>query len=138
MQDENYFNQEIKPHLNSKIEYLGTVSNEQKKRLLASAQGFLHLNTYPEGFGLTLIEAMACGTPVIGMNRGSVPEVIEHKKTGFVVNGPEEVKEAVEKIEKISREDCRKRVEEHFTLGKMLDEYERVYYKILEQKASTN
>jgi len=84
-ENKEYFEKEIKPHLNSKIQYLGLVDEEEKKALLKNAYGFLHLNTYPEGFGLTLVEAMACGTPVIGMGSGSIPEVIDDRKTGFVV-----------------------------------------------------
>ncbi|PIV00193.1 glycosyl transferase [Candidatus Shapirobacteria bacterium CG03_land_8_20_14_0_80_39_12] len=138
IQDQKYFDNEIKPFLDPKIEYLGTVSDEVKKDLLKNALGFLHLNTYPEGFGLTLIEAMACGTPVIGMNLGSIPEVIEDQKTGFVVNTLEEAEVAIKKIDQISRKDCRERVEKHFTVEKMVDEYEKVYHQILEKKKTTS
>jgi len=138
IQDENYFNQQIKPYLDAKIEFLGLINEKDKKKLLASAKGFLHLNTYPEGFGLSLIEAMACGTPVIGMNLGSIPEVIEDKKTGFVVNNTEDAEEAIKKIDQISRKSCRERVEKYFTVEKMVDEYEKVYRQILEKRATSN
>lgn len=131
IQDQNYFDSEIKPFLDQKIEFLGTVSEKEKKDLLKNALGFLHLNTYPEEFGLTLIEAMACGTPVIGMNHGSIPEVIEDQVTGFVVNTLEEAELAIKKIDQIVRKDCRKRVEKNFTVEKMVDEYEKIYQKIL-------
>lgn len=131
IQDQKYFDNEIKPFLDPKIEYLGTVSDEKKKDLLKNALGFLHLNTYPEGFGLTLIESMACGTPVIGMNLGSIPEVIEDQKTGYAVNTLEEAEVAIKKIDQISRKNCRGRVEKHFTVERMVDEYEKVYQKIL-------
>ena len=130
-ENKEYFEKEIKPHLNSKIQYLGLVNEEEKKVLLQNAYGFLHLNTYPEGFGLTLIEAMATGTPVIGMDLGSIPEVIDDRKTGFVVKNLKEAESAMKNIDLISRENCRKRVEENFTLEKMIREYEKVYLKIL-------
>jgi glycosyltransferase involved in cell wall biosynthesis len=129
-----YFEKEIKPYLNSKIQYLGLVEEEEKKSLLKNACGFIHLNTYPEGFGLTLIEAMACGTPVIGMKLGSIPEVIDDRKTGFVVKDLIEAESAMKNIDLISREDCRKRVEKNFTVEKMVKNYEKVYKKILKIK----
>lgn len=134
LESKDFFEKEVKPHLSSKIEYLGEISNEAKKTLLQHARGLLHLNTYPEGFGIPLLEAMACGTPVIGLNQGSIAEVIEDKKTGFVVNNIDEAEEAVQKIDQISRENCRKRVEESFTVERMVDNYEKVYQKILEAK----
>ncbi len=129
--DKCYFEKEIRPNLSSEIEYLGVVEEEEKKRLVSSAIGFLHLNTYPEGFGLTLIESMALGTPVIAMNRGSIPEVVENGKTGFVVGSLKQAEVQIKKVDKISRLECRRRVEENFTLEKMLDKYEKVYNKIL-------
>lgn len=129
--DQDYFEREIKIHLDSKIEYLGVIDESVKKNLMSHARGFLHLNKYPEGFGLTLIESMALGTPVIGMNNGSVPEVVENGKTGFVVNSLDEVENAVGKINSIERKKCRERVENNFTLDLMLDKYEEVYKKIV-------
>ena len=128
---EEYFKKEIKPNLNQKIQFLGLISNEEKKILLRNAVGFLHLNTYSEGFGLTLIEAMACGTPVIGMNLGSIPEIVEDNKTGFVISDTREAIEAIKKIDKIERKACRERVEKFFSLNRMIDEYEQIYHKIL-------
>lgn len=130
-ENKNFFEKEIKPHLGEKIEYLGEISFKEKVSLLKNALGFLHLNTYPEGFGLTLVESMACGTPVIGMNKGSIPEVIEDGKTGFVVDNSHQVESAIKKIEKLSRGDCRYRVEINFTVEGMIDEYENVYKKII-------
>jgi glycosyltransferase involved in cell wall biosynthesis len=86
---------------------------------LKNALGFLHLNSCPEGFGLTLIESMACETPVIGRNLGSIPEVIEDEKIGFVVKNLNETIEAAKKIVKIKRDFCRQKVEKHFPLERM-------------------
>lgn len=133
-EDEKYFKKEIKPQLNSKIRYLGLIDEEEKRELLRNAYAFLHLNTYPEGFGLTLVEAMACGTPVIGMNKGSISEVVDDGKTGYVVENLDEAEKAFKKIGDIDRKNCRTRVEENFTLERMVNEYEKVYQKILEKK----
>ncbi|MDP1884626.1 MAG: glycosyltransferase family 4 protein [Candidatus Moranbacteria bacterium] len=133
-ENKEYFEKEIKPHLNYKIQYLGLVEEKEKKTLLKNAYGFLHLNTYPEGFGLTLIEAMACGTPVIGMELGSISEVIDDRKTGFVVKNLKEAESAMKNIGSISRENCRERVEKNFTVEQMVDNYEKVYQKILKVK----
>jgi len=133
-EDEEYFKKEIKPHLNSKIQYLGLVDEKAKKLLLKNAYGFLHLNTFAEPFGLTLIEAMACGTPVIGMNQGSVAEIIKDKETGFVVNDLKEAENAMRNINLISRKNCRERIEKNFTVERMVDNYEKIYKKILEGK----
>jgi glycosyltransferase involved in cell wall biosynthesis len=130
-EDKKFFDTEVKPHLSSQIEYLGAVSNEEKISLLRYAKALLHLNTYPEGFGLTLIEAMACGTPVIGMNHGSIAEVIEDKKTGFVLNRIQEAEEAIQQIDRISRKACRTRVETYFSVDRMIHDYEDVYRKII-------
>lgn len=130
-ENKDFFEKEVKPYLSSRIEYLGEISNEAKKTLLQNAKGLLHLNTYPEGFGIPLIEAMACGTPVIGMNHGSIAEVIADKKTGFVVANIEESEEAIRKIDRISRKECRERVETLFSVDRMVNDYEEVYKKII-------
>ncbi|PJC28444.1 glycosyl transferase [Candidatus Shapirobacteria bacterium CG_4_9_14_0_2_um_filter_39_11] len=130
-EEEEFFNTQIKPNLNQNIQYLGLIDNKEKKKLLKNALGFLHLNTYSEGFGLTLVEAMASGTPVIGMNLGSIPEIIEDNKTGFVISDTREAIEAIKKIDKIERKVCRERVEKFFSLDRMIDEYEQIYHKIL-------
>ncbi|TRZ51655.1 glycosyltransferase family 4 protein [bacterium] len=131
LENKDFFEKEVKPHLSSQIKYLGEISHEAKKTLLQHARGLLHLNTHPEGFGITLIEAMACGTPVVGMNQGSIAEVIEDKKTGFVVNNTDEAEEAVKKIDKISRIACRERVKTFFSVERMVSDYEKVYKKII-------
>jgi glycosyltransferase involved in cell wall biosynthesis len=131
LEDQKYFDDEIKPFLGKNVEFLGEVANGTRTELLKNALGFLHLNTYPEGFGLTLVESMASGTPVIGMDRGSLPEVVENNKTGYVVSSLEEVKKAIKNIGNISRKDCRDRVMKLFSLGRMVDEYEAVYKNII-------
>lgn len=128
----NYFLHEVQPLLNDEgIQFVGQVGFEQKVKLLGSAKGVLFPINRREPFGLVMIEAMACGTPVIAFNRGSVPEVIKNKKTGFIVENNEEMVEAIKKIDSIKRKDCREHVERNFTLGQMVDKYEGIYKKLI-------
>lgn len=132
--DPHYFETEIQPRLRpGKIEYLGELEDAEKKTLLRDALALLHLNAYPEGFGLAPVEAMACGTPVIGMNRGSVAEVVAHGETGFVVSTAAEAIQAVAQASSISRRACRERVEKHFTVSRMVDQYEKVYEEVVQE-----
>jgi len=102
--------------------------------LLRNAKALLFPIRWEEPFGLVMIEAMACGTPVIAFNKGSVPEIVQHNKTGFVVENEDEMIEAIKNIDQINREDCRKYVEENFTVDKMVEGYEKVYRKIVNSK----
>jgi len=132
IQEEDYFKEKVKPYLdNNRIKYIGIVSNDKRSELLGNALGFLHPVSCPERFGLVMIEAMACGTPVIGFDLGSVKEVVKHKKTGFVIKNIKEAVNSVQNLEKIKRIDCRKRVEKYFTVERMTKEYMKVYDKIL-------
>ena len=81
-----------------------------------------------------MIEAQACGCPVIAFDKGSVPEIVKNGKTGFIVKNANEMVKAIKKIDQIDRRECRKHVEKNFTIEKMVDEYEKVYYKILNKK----
>lgn len=121
-----YFDEHIKPHLSDKILYLGMIDKAQMVKYYQKAAALLMPIRWEEPFGLTMAEAMACGTPVIAFRRGSVPEVVKDKKTGFIVENTAEMIEAVEKISKISRSDCRKHVEQNFTLDHMIRGYEQV------------
>ncbi len=129
--DEDYFNG-VKPKIDGKkIKYIGEVGPAKKNELLGNAKAVLFPTKWEEAFGFVMIEAMACGTPVIAFNKGSVPEVIKHNKTGFIVKNEKEMVEAIEKIDKINRADCRKHIENNFTVEKMVDGYERIYGKII-------
>jgi glycosyltransferase involved in cell wall biosynthesis len=128
-----YFEKNIKPHLNDKIKFIGEYSREEKPKLFAEAKALLYPIEWHEPFGMNMVESMACGTPVIAFKMGSVPEVVKHKKTGFVVRNIKEAIQAVKKIDEIKREDCRKWVEENFTQEIMTKNYEAVYYKLLKK-----
>jgi glycosyltransferase involved in cell wall biosynthesis len=136
IQDRNYFENKIKPHIDGKdILYLGVITNEKRNELLKEAYAVLHLNTIPERFGLVLAESMAAGVPVIAMDLGSCREVIIDGKTGFLVKNVSQAVKALEKIPEISRDECRQRVEENFSLEIMVEKYEKVYNKIFQLEA---
>lgn len=127
----SFFLHEIQPRLNNEhISFRGQVNFQEKVELLKNAKALLFPIDRQEPFGLVMIEAMACGTPVIGFRKGSVPEVIEHGKTGFVVDAPEGMMKAIEQLSAIDRRACRKRVEEKFSLEQMVDKYEKIYEKL--------
>ncbi|MFQ3620235.1 MAG: glycosyltransferase [Spirochaetales bacterium] len=94
------------------INYVGSVGPEKRKELVGSARALLHPIQFSEPFGLSVVEVMVCGTPVIAFLKGSMPEIIEHEKTGFLVNTVEEAVEALCRLPKISRYACRQRVED--------------------------
>lgn len=121
----------VKPYLNERILHLGFIERADIARYYQKAKAFLAPMQWEEPFGLTLVEAMACGTPVLAMNRGSVPEVIVDGKTGFVVNTLADMVEAVDKLDTINRQDCRDHAVSKFATKQMVDGYEAVFTKIL-------
>jgi len=131
-EEEAYFNREIAPQVDGElVRFIGPVTAEERNRLACGALAFLHLVEYEEAFGLTMIEAMACGLPVIGTRRGAVPEVVAHGRTGFVVHDLDEAVEAVGRVRGISRAACRAWVEERFSARRMVDDHLRVYERVL-------
>ncbi|MHC4207883.1 MAG: glycosyltransferase family 4 protein [Planctomycetota bacterium] len=135
IQDQDYFDNLVKPHLNeSSIQFIGPVNPVQRDALLKEAYAVIHLNTIPERFGLVMAESMAAGVPVIAMDLGSCREVIADKQTGYLVNSIDEAAEAVAKIDRIDRKKCRQRVEENFTIDKMVEGYEKVYAEIFRRE----
>ena len=102
--------------------------------MLGEADGLLHLINFDEPFGLSMVESMACGTPVIAMGKGSIPEVIEDGKTGFIVENIKGAVDAVGKLASINRVDCRARVEERFTVARMGQKYLDLYGRILAKR----
>ena len=132
---EKYFNEKIKPYLKKgQIEYVGVLDPQGRNEFLGRAKGLLFPIGWEEPFGMVMIEAMACGTPVIGLNRAAVPEVVKDAKTGFVADNLKQMQSAIKKIDSVRREDCRRHVEKSFSVEKMADNYERVYEKIFEKR----
>ena len=122
--DREYFDTRIKAKLDHPlVEFLGEIGEKEKGEFLGGAYALLFLIDWPEPFGMAMIESLACGTPVIAFRRGSVPEVIEDGITGFVVDELEEVVEAIQRIERLNREDCRKAAETLFSDSRMAKDY---------------
>lgn len=139
VEDMQFFNTKVKPFLNNKIQWIGKISPEQSLskqevvKLMQGAKAFLMTINWEEPFGLVMAEAMSCGTPVIAFNRGSVSEIVEDGKTGFVVdpdNGINGLKLALSQIQNIKPKDCRDHVLKHFSLEKMIKNYENEYQQI--------
>lgn len=132
IQDKTYFNEKVSPYIDNKqIFYLGSVGPAQRNKLLSAAYALLHPIYFHEPFGLSVIEAMACGTPVIAFNKGSMPEVIAHNKTGFLVNNVQEALDKIDLIPTLNRLDCYNWVAEKFSQERMVNDYIKVYEKIL-------
>ena len=129
--DKDYLDKKVKPFIDGKkVRYVGVADFKKKISLLRNSIALLHPIDYLEAFGLTLIEAMACGTPVVAFNKGAVGEVIKNNKTGFVVRDERGMIKALGRIDKIDRASCRKYAEKYFTIEKMVEGYEKLYKKI--------
>ena len=122
--EREYFEEFVEPHLGIRgIEYLGEVSHGTKVELLQDARATLFPIDWEEPFGLVMIESMACGTPVIATNRGAVPEVIDHGRSGIIVENYREMGEALEAADALDPLECRRYVEERFSPERMVDDY---------------
>ena len=134
--DQDYFDEQIKPLMSLPfVDYIGEIADAQKSEFLSGAIALLTPIDWPEPFGLVMIEAMACGTPVIAFNRGSVPEVIDEGVTGFVVEDETSAVAAVSQLANLSREGVRQRFDERFTARRMATDYLEVYRELGEQAA---
>ena len=132
IQDQEYFNLKVKPYIDDNgIVYVGNSGPDERNELLGGAFALLHPVSFEEPFGLSVVEAMFCGTPVIAFNRGSMPELIYEGKTGFLVNNIEEALEAVNNIKIIDRKYCREWATSKFSRQKMTEGYLKVYKKVL-------
>lgn len=132
--DVAYFRQYVEPKLSSQIRWIGEVDEVMRNGLMSKARCLLHTITWREPFGLTLIESMACGAPVVAFGEGSIPEIVRVDETGFVVEDLQEMVEAVQNIEYISRFRCRQYALDNFTPERMTDGYEAIYQKILNKE----
>jgi glycosyltransferase involved in cell wall biosynthesis len=136
IQDQRYFATRVEPHIDgTSVEYLGSVGPDRRAEVLGGAIALLHLISFDEPFGLSLVESMACGTPVIAFRRGSMPEIIRDGETGYIVEGIDGAVNAVATITSINRSGCRADVEERFTSTRMARDYVRVYQEILNREA---
>lgn len=132
VQDQAYFESMVEPYVDGEtVEYLGAVGPDRRAEVLGRALALLHLINFDEPFGLSMVESMACGTPVIAFGRGSIPEVIRHGETGYIVEDMNQAVEAVAAVRSIDRFACRADVEQRFTQTRMARDYVRVYQDIL-------
>jgi len=132
VQDTGYFDQEVAPHLDGeRVRYLGPVTREQGAELLGGARALLHLIDFDEPFGLSVVEAMACGTPVITHRRGSMPEIVVEGVNGFMVESADAAVEAVLASVGLDREQVRATVEQRFDQARMVDEYLSLYRRLV-------
>ena len=133
--DKQYFGKVIEPLLRDQlVDFVGEIGEGRKQEFLGNAYALLFPIDWPEPFGLVMIEAMACGTPVIAYRSGAVPEVIEEGETGFIVNGLKDATAAARKIPELSRARCREVFEERFTSQRMASDYLQVYERIIQEK----
>ncbi|MEU4624025.1 glycosyltransferase family 4 protein [Actinoplanes sp. NPDC023801] len=131
VQDREYFAERVEPLLDAdRVVYLGSVGPEERDTILGSGAALLHPIRFAEPFGLSVVESMACGTPVIAYRKGSMPEVVDEGVTGFLVENVDEAVAAVERIGEIDRAACSARARERFSADRMVDEYLAIYRKI--------
>ena len=131
IQDENYFREKIESQLNEQIVYVGPAGPEKRNELLGQAAVLLHPINFNEPFGMSVAEAMLCGTPVIAFNKGAMPELIKQNETGYLVNTVDEAVEGVGQLSHINRLDCHQWAQSQFSSDKMVDDYLKLYQKIL-------
>ena len=133
--DETYFREQVAPHIDGdRVQFLGAVQRDARNELLSNALGLVHMTTRPERFGLTTIEAMACGTPVLAADMGSMPEIVLDGVTGFLCGSVEDAVANVPRLAALDRRACRRRVEEKFSLERMIDRYLEAYAVALQRR----
>jgi glycosyltransferase involved in cell wall biosynthesis len=136
--DTEYFQREIRPLLeNPFVQFLGEIGDEDKNDFLGRARALLFPIDWPEPFGLVMIEALACGTPVVAFRGGSVPEIVDHGRTGFIVDTLDQAIEAAGRVETIDRRVCRRAFESRFTVRRMAEDYLACYARAIALKQAT-
>ena len=137
--NKDYFEGVIEPLFRDPlVEFVGEIGEEEKNEFLGKAYALLFPIDWLEPFGLVMIEAMACGTPVIAYRQGSVPEVIDVGQTGFIVSGLEDAIKAAKRIPELSRARCREVFEQRFTAARMASDYLQVYERLIQEKNNQN
>lgn len=129
-----YFEQAIRPLLDGGVTYIGEADATLKRELYGKAAALLFPIRWPEPFGMVMVEAMACGTPVVALRQGSVPEVVDDGRTGIICDEPEELAAAIDRAVALCPADCRRHVEENFDAVRMAEGYEAVYHAAIEAR----
>ena len=136
VQDREYFERSVEPRVDGvRVRYIGSVGPDKRATVLGGARALLHLISFEEPFGFSVIESMACGTPVIATRRGSMPELVRHGVNGYLVDSLDEVPEAINAAGRLNRAAIRASVEQRFDVSRMVDEYLEVYRRIVERDA---
>ncbi len=132
VQDEQYYAAEVEPHVDGdRVTYLGSVGPGERAAVLGGAAALLHPIAFDEPFGLSVVESMICGTPVVAFERGSMAEIVDDGVTGFLVGGADDAVAAVDRATRLDRSACRARATERFSADRMVDDYLRVYEQVL-------
>jgi glycosyltransferase involved in cell wall biosynthesis len=137
IQDERYFAEKVQPHLGGWVSFIGPVGPDRRAETLGGAAALLHLISFDEPFGLSVVEAMACGTPVVAMARGSMPEIVQPGVNGFLVHNLAEAAGAVGLCAQLERRTVRASVERRFSAQRMIDDYLKVYERITNGQVRT-
>jgi glycosyltransferase involved in cell wall biosynthesis len=136
--ERRYFAQEIEPWLDDEVVYLGSVGGQRKLDLLADAVALVNPIRWPEPFGLVMIEALACGTPVLAFPEGSVCEIIEHGRTGFICANEADMVRRIRDVPALDREDCRRTVAQRFSTSRFVERHVNIYRSVLDRRRYTN
>ncbi|MFI5491464.1 glycosyltransferase family 4 protein [Actinoplanes sp. NPDC051859] len=132
VQDEQYFREQVEPHVDGDaVVYLGSVGPQDRARVLGGSAALLHPITFAEPFGLSVVESMICGTPVIAYPRGSMPEVVDEGLTGRLVDGVDDAVAAVARIDLLDRAACRARARSRYGADRMVDDYLAIYRELV-------
>jgi len=134
VQDRDYFKFEIEPYIDKvNIKFLGELTDQEKIPIYQNAAALLMLEEYDDPYPLVVLEALACGTPVIAFKKGGIPELVEHKRTGFLINNIKDGLKFVKELSRISNDDCRKSIEQKFSLNRMAQEYLSLYSDLVSE-----
>jgi glycosyltransferase involved in cell wall biosynthesis len=130
--DEAYFRECVEPHIDGdRVTYLGAVGPDERAEVLGSSLALLHPIAFAEPFGLSVVEAMMCGTPTIAFELGSMPEIVEHGVTGFLASGVDDAVSLVDRASTLDRATCRRVAEQRFSASRMVDDYIAVYHDVI-------
>jgi glycosyltransferase involved in cell wall biosynthesis len=132
VQDERYWSEQVEPHVDGKaVRYLGSVGPDERAALLGRAACLVHPIAFEEPFGLSVVEAMICGTPVVAYSRGSMPEIVDEGVTGALADGVGNAAAAIERVARFDRAACRSAALRRFGVRRMVDSYLHVYEDVL-------